>query len=62
MLGFWPDNRIFTTLVRLPKEGGGSRLIALVQTLLRVWAKARSFISRQWVAQTDLRDVWGAGG
>eukprot|EP00959_Pyramimonas_sp_CCMP1952_P374182 7836385-Pyramimonas_sp.AAC.1 len=24
MLGFWPDNRIFTTLVRLPKEGGGS--------------------------------------
>ena len=61
-LGFWPEDLFYTELVRLPKAEGGFRVIALVHTLLRVWSKGRNVISRKWVAQMDMPDIWGAGG
>ena len=32
----WPGHRLLHIMVRIPKEGGGARLIGLMPTLLRV--------------------------
>eukprot|EP00959_Pyramimonas_sp_CCMP1952_P197201 4123896-Pyramimonas_sp.AAC.1 len=45
----WPPSRIVNVMVRLPKpDGTGCRLITLVSTLLRVWARVRRPMSRRW--------------
>eukprot|EP00959_Pyramimonas_sp_CCMP1952_P310730 6502690-Pyramimonas_sp.AAC.1 len=43
-------------------EGGGPRLIARVNSLVSLWARARSTISKQWVVSAEMSEVWGAGG
>ncbi|CAK0850816.1 unnamed protein product [Prorocentrum cordatum] len=59
----WPDERTINELVRLPKgDGNGHRLIALVQTLVRLWPKARSPLSKAWLKQANIPDIWGCGG
>eukprot|EP00959_Pyramimonas_sp_CCMP1952_P363017 7601673-Pyramimonas_sp.AAC.1 len=61
-LGRWPDKRTYTTLVRLPKEGRGSRLIALVNSLVRLRARARSIIiqavGRRYGGERSLGRRW----
>ena len=46
-LGVW-GQRLPTVLGRLPKEGGGSRHIGLIDTLVRVWGRTRRPTSGQW--------------
>ena len=57
----WPDERILTKLVRLPKPDGGSRLIGLMTTLVRVWGKARRPLSAKWEVENKSELVWGTG-
>eukprot|EP00959_Pyramimonas_sp_CCMP1952_P034658 726408-Pyramimonas_sp.AAC.1 len=58
---FWPSSRTLTQLVRLPKPSGVCRLIALLNTLLRVWGRARRPIASAWELSHDLECYWGAG-
>ena len=41
----WPAARLQIGLVRLPKPTGGARLIGLLDTLLRLWGRARRPLS-----------------
>ena len=38
----WPARRIHAELARIPKDGGGTRLVALIHTLLRVWGEDKA--------------------
>ena len=55
----WPSERIVNVMVRIPKEEGGSRLICLVSTLVRVWARARRPLSRDWIKQHRHASIFG---
>ena len=57
----WPAQRIATQLVRLPKESGGSRLIALINTILRLWGRVRQPIAADWQKQNEHAAFWGVG-
>eukprot|EP00959_Pyramimonas_sp_CCMP1952_P113729 2377404-Pyramimonas_sp.AAC.1 len=58
----WPDDRILSELVRLPKPEGGHRLIVLSSTVIRVWAKARQPLSAEWQARHPCEEMWGTRG
>eukprot|EP00959_Pyramimonas_sp_CCMP1952_P032316 678178-Pyramimonas_sp.AAC.1 len=45
----------------LPKPGGGTRLIALMNTLLRIWGRSRRPISVQWELNRRRPSFWGGG-
>eukprot|EP00959_Pyramimonas_sp_CCMP1952_P201863 4220927-Pyramimonas_sp.AAC.1 len=36
-------------MVKIPKEGGGSRMVALIHTIIRALARARRPVSRIWL-------------
>ena len=57
----WPDSRVVNLLVRLPKPDGGSRLIALMSTLIRVWGRVRRPLSTKWEADRATMEIWGVG-
>ncbi len=38
-MGLWPEERTLAVLVRLAKPDGGSHMIGLLGTILRVWGK-----------------------
>ena len=44
----WPKSVLNTVLVRLPKQESGHRLIGLMGTLYRVWAKVRRQYCQSW--------------
>ena len=46
-MGIW-GQQLMTILVRLPKDDGGSRLIGLLDTLTRVWGRARRPVATEW--------------
>ena len=46
--GEWPGRCMLAIMVSLGKPGGGTRLIALLQTLVRVWSRARRSYTKQW--------------
>ena len=50
-----------TILVAIPKPSGGERLIALLSTFYRVWARLRSPLARQWEKEHD-RDYFACKG
>eukprot|EP00959_Pyramimonas_sp_CCMP1952_P305932 6401883-Pyramimonas_sp.AAC.1 len=52
--------RVQTRLVRLPKASGGHRLVALINTIVRIWARLRIPISRRWERDNQNPDLWGA--
>eukprot|EP00959_Pyramimonas_sp_CCMP1952_P343003 7185440-Pyramimonas_sp.AAC.1 len=56
----WPDKRLQTRLVRLPKSSGGRRLVVLIHTIVRIWARLRRPISRRWEREHQNPDFWGA--
>ena len=58
----WPDGRFLSKLVRLPKPGGGERLIVLMNTLVRIWGRARRPVSAAWEKAHALPEVWGHTG
>eukprot|EP00959_Pyramimonas_sp_CCMP1952_P335614 7027507-Pyramimonas_sp.AAC.2 len=37
----WPAGRAHSEMARIPKDGGGTRLVALIHTIVRVWARVR---------------------
>ncbi|CAK0884386.1 unnamed protein product [Prorocentrum cordatum] len=47
----WPSQRTVNVMACLPKPDGITRLIALVSTLVRVWAWARPPLPRHWIRQ-----------
>ena len=57
----WPPDRLATILVRLPKPDGGTRLIGLLNTLVRIWGRARRAVSAGWLQQHKSQHSWGTG-
>eukprot|EP00959_Pyramimonas_sp_CCMP1952_P086888 1817764-Pyramimonas_sp.AAC.1 len=57
----WPTRRLVSRLVRLPKPDGGHRLIAILDTILRVWGRIRRSVSDDWEAGSRTREFWGSG-
>eukprot|EP00959_Pyramimonas_sp_CCMP1952_P347677 7282644-Pyramimonas_sp.AAC.1 len=57
----WPPDRLATILVRLPKPSGGTRFIGLLNSLLRVWSRARRPISADWCKTHRSAHSWGSG-
>ena len=55
----WPSSRIVNEMVSLGKPDGGTRLITLVESLVRLWARARRRISRAWVVKHGSPFIWG---
>eukprot|EP00959_Pyramimonas_sp_CCMP1952_P205057 4287800-Pyramimonas_sp.AAC.1 len=55
----WPVDCIHSEMAMIPKDGGGTRLVALIHTLIRVWARVRRPLSRQWLQQFPSEMVWG---
>eukprot|EP00959_Pyramimonas_sp_CCMP1952_P216821 4534394-Pyramimonas_sp.AAC.1 len=49
-------------MVRLAKPDGGTRLITLVESLVRLWARARRPTSRTWIVQHGSPFIWGNRG
>eukprot|EP00959_Pyramimonas_sp_CCMP1952_P423613 8873737-Pyramimonas_sp.AAC.1 len=59
--GQWPSHRLLAQLVRLPKPTSGYRLIALIQTLLRIWGRIRRSLATKWGCAHPLDSIWGVG-
>eukprot|EP00959_Pyramimonas_sp_CCMP1952_P092980 1945803-Pyramimonas_sp.AAC.1 len=57
----WPQGQLFTELCMLPKPAGGTRLIALLNTLLRVWGRVRRPLSALWESSHAHPSFWGTG-
>eukprot|EP00959_Pyramimonas_sp_CCMP1952_P227045 4747082-Pyramimonas_sp.AAC.1 len=55
----WPANRIHAGMVKIPKEGGGSRLVALIHAIIRAWARVRRPASRTWLEMNPSELIWG---
>ena len=55
----WPSDRIVNEMVRLATPDGGTRLITLVESLVRLWSRTRRSISRAWIREHGSRHVWG---
>eukprot|EP00959_Pyramimonas_sp_CCMP1952_P434261 9093449-Pyramimonas_sp.AAC.1 len=47
-------------MVRLPKESGGHRLIALIQTIVRIWGRLRRPLSKAWAVANSNDAFWGS--
>ena len=47
-LGRWPSGVAVVIVALLPKPDGGHRPIGLFPTLVRIWARLRKELSRQW--------------
>eukprot|EP00959_Pyramimonas_sp_CCMP1952_P039249 821697-Pyramimonas_sp.AAC.1 len=57
----WTQDQLFAELCGLPKSGGGTRLIALLNTLLRIWGRLRRPLSVQWELDHRHPSFWGGG-
>ena len=57
----WPCERVQSRLIRLGKPSGGHRLIALLNTLVRIWGRLRRPVSQAWEAQHRHPSFWGCG-
>eukprot|EP00959_Pyramimonas_sp_CCMP1952_P112015 2342739-Pyramimonas_sp.AAC.1 len=55
----WPSDKIVNEMVRLARPGGGTRLIILVESLVRLWSRARRPISRRCIQDHGSRCIWG---
>ena len=58
--GCW-GQELITLLVRLPKPDGEARLIGLIDTLVRVWGRARRPLSAAWEHEHRTPEIWGSG-
>eukprot|EP00959_Pyramimonas_sp_CCMP1952_P361350 7567567-Pyramimonas_sp.AAC.1 len=56
---YWPTQRVVNEMVRLAKPDGGTRLITLVESFVRLWARARRPIARTWLVQHGSPFIWG---
>ena len=59
LLGRWPAMALMVLIVLLPKPDGGRRPIGLFPVIVRVWARARSHIARQWEADNPRPGLYG---
>ena len=59
-MGVW-GKQLATVLVRLPKDGGISRFIGLIDTLVRAWGRARRPLSASWEVEHKCQEIWGTG-
>eukprot|EP00959_Pyramimonas_sp_CCMP1952_P055977 1169481-Pyramimonas_sp.AAC.1 len=57
-----PPDRLHSETVRLPETDGGHRLIVLSHALIRVWAKARRWLSAEWKRLHNCDEMWGIRG
>eukprot|EP00959_Pyramimonas_sp_CCMP1952_P439941 9210488-Pyramimonas_sp.AAC.1 len=55
----WPDARILREMVRLPQPRGGCRLIALMNSCIRVWARIRVQVCKDWIRRRPGADILG---
>ena len=59
-----PSKRLVSRLVRLATPDGGNRLIALLDTIIRVWGRLRRPGSERWELTQRTEEFWelGRGG
>eukprot|EP00959_Pyramimonas_sp_CCMP1952_P241873 5055681-Pyramimonas_sp.AAC.1 len=57
----WPPQRLVALLVRLPKPDGGTRLIGLLNSIIRIWSRMRRPISAAWTTSQRSSHSWGTG-
>jgi len=62
LLGQWPAVISMVLVVLLPKTDGGRRPIGLFPALVRVWARARSMVAKQWEAGHFRCQLFGGSG
>ena len=46
-------------MCRIPKPESGHRLIAVLDTFLRIWGRLRRPITRNWSADNRCEESWG---
>ena len=61
-LVLWPARLLIMSLARIPRNGGGTRLVALMFTPVRAWAKVRAPVVQNWGAAHDSPSFWGGKG
>ena len=59
-IGLW-GKELLIILVRLPKIDGGSRLIGIMDSLVRVWGRAWRGVSSVWESVHRCQEIWGTG-
>ena len=57
----WPLERLESLMARLPKPEGWSRLIALLNTMVRVWGRVRRPLSACWEIDHRCELIYGTG-
>ena len=58
----WPAQMLHLIMVALAKPSGGTRLIGVLPTLLRVWGRIRRPLADAWEGRTPHHIFWGTAG
>eukprot|EP00959_Pyramimonas_sp_CCMP1952_P417579 8748740-Pyramimonas_sp.AAC.1 len=45
----WSSPRMHSGIARIPRDGSGTRLAALMHTIARIWPRIRRPLSREWL-------------
>ena len=58
-VGSWTEAIQLVLIVLLPKNDGGLRPIGLFPTLIRVWMRARLYLTRAWETMHQIPEIYG---
>jgi len=59
LLGKWPKVAMLVLIMLLPKPDGGRRPIGLFPVIVRIWARARAQVARQWETDNARAGLFG---
>ena len=62
LLRGWPSERLVCLPARIPKPDGGARVIALQNTVVRIWGRACKAVTDKWLREHEsgTRHTWGS--
>ena len=58
----WPSAVLINMLIRIPKPDGGTRLIGILASIVRIWGRLRRSLSAQWEGDYAHTAFWGGVG